>query len=162
MSRRGRTSEGIALGCATYAQHTLLPRVGLEAPAPRRAPHSAYQGRAYGEREVGAAVDELAPWLLDLTDELPPSDDPPLQAALQVPPQPPSRSCHGAHHLRPERTTHPAHWPPPLPPPARALCRRCSTARSSAGLTVARRWAHARSVIAPSSLTRGAPTRTSA
>ncbi|KAL1522300.1 hypothetical protein AB1Y20_017292 [Prymnesium parvum] len=74
--------DGVALGCATFALHQLLPRLGTAPPAPRRAPLSAYQGKAYTREEVEAAVEEYSAWLVDLTDDLPPADDAALHAAL--------------------------------------------------------------------------------
>lgn len=58
--------EGIAFGCAAYALHRLAPTVAEDAPPeppPWRRPMSAYQGRAYSDAEVAAAIEELSPWL---------------------------------------------------------------------------------------------------
>ena len=56
--------EGIALGCAEYALHQLLPTVSDVAPPPLRArPRAAYQGRSYSDEEVRSAIDEFLPWL---------------------------------------------------------------------------------------------------
>lgn len=56
--------EGVAVGCAAYAQRVILPRrLGVRAPPRRTVPWSAYQGAAYSESDVLAALDEFAPWI---------------------------------------------------------------------------------------------------
>ena len=56
--------EGIALGCAAYARSLLLPSdTEVAARWTRNVPFSAYQGRAYSQEEVAAAIDEYMPWL---------------------------------------------------------------------------------------------------
>lgn len=56
--------EGIALGCAEYALHKLLPTVSdLPAPPLRSRPRAAYQGGVYSDNEVNDAIEEFLPWL---------------------------------------------------------------------------------------------------
>ena len=55
--------EGIPIGCAAYAQHVLLPNLGLQSPPLRRTPWPAYQGREYSAEEVENAIEEFLPWL---------------------------------------------------------------------------------------------------
>ena len=55
--------EGIAIGCAAYAQHVMAADLGLQPPPLRRAPWPAYQGRAYSAAEVANAIEEFAPWV---------------------------------------------------------------------------------------------------
>ena len=55
--------EGIAAGCAAYAQRVLLPAMGVEPPPVRAGPWSAYQGRHYSDDEVAEAIDAFSPWL---------------------------------------------------------------------------------------------------
>ena len=59
--------EGIAAGCAAYALHSLLPQLGVPAPARRGIPWPAYMGRAYSAAEVQAAMDEFSPWIEEVT-----------------------------------------------------------------------------------------------
>lgn len=56
--------EGIPIGCALYAQHVLLPRLGFSPPPPpSRTAWSAYQGHEYAEQDIESAIEEFAPWL---------------------------------------------------------------------------------------------------
>ena len=56
--------EGIPIGCAAYAQQVMAANLDLQPPTSvRRAPWSAYQGRAYSSTEVRNAIEEFAPWL---------------------------------------------------------------------------------------------------
>ena len=61
------SDEGIAAGCAAYAQQVLLPQHAVTPPARRGGPWGAYQGRPYSPAEVQAALEEFAPWLVEVS-----------------------------------------------------------------------------------------------
>ena len=61
--------EGIAAGCAAYAQQKLLPKLGIPAPAARRAPWTAYQGRECGPAELASALEDFSPWVVEVRVE---------------------------------------------------------------------------------------------
>lgn len=74
--------EGIALGCAAFALHELLPRLGHPASSGLRAPLSAYQGKEYSEHEISLAIEEFSPWLVDVSDSFSLADNPAVEAAV--------------------------------------------------------------------------------
>ena len=61
--------EGIAIGCAAYAQAQLLPKVGLTPPPRRTSPWGAYQGKLYSDEEVTEAVEAFAPWIIEVVPD---------------------------------------------------------------------------------------------
>ena len=76
--------EGIAAGCAAYALHSLLPQLGVPAPARRGIPWPAYMGRAYSAAEVQAAMDEFSPWIEEVTLAQAPRTAPDAQTIVSL------------------------------------------------------------------------------